>query len=234
MGNAVERLATSSSNRSTGTSITSPLSQAFVRVGAVESGALLDGLNDAQRQAVTTDAAPLCILAGAGLGQDPCAHPPHRLPADRTADARHVLALTFTRKAAGELAGRLRRLGLRDHRGGRHVPRRRLRAAARRWADRGIAAARAARAQGSASLGSPARRAARRCRPLDVVAEIEWAKARLVTPDAYADAAARAARSRRRSTTGAMADAVPALRGREAPATPWSTSTTCCGCAAAT
>ena len=32
-----------------------------------------------------------------------------------TADARHTLALTFTREAAGELRRRLRRPGLRDH-----------------------------------------------------------------------------------------------------------------------
>src|SRR5437588_3090032 len=77
--------------------------------------ALLEGLDPAQRQAVTTDAAPLCILAGAGSGKT-------RVLTRRIAwrvgqgiaDPRHVLALTFTRKAAGELCSRLSSLGVRD------------------------------------------------------------------------------------------------------------------------
>ena len=76
---------------------------------------VLDGLNDQQRQAVTSTTTPLCILAGAGSGKT-------RVLTRRIAyrahaglhDPRHVLALTFTRKAAGELSNRLRQLGLRD------------------------------------------------------------------------------------------------------------------------
>ena len=55
------------------------------------------------------------IVAGAGSGKTRVLT---RRIAHRAAtgaiDPRHVLALTFTRKAAGELNGRLRRLGLRD------------------------------------------------------------------------------------------------------------------------
>src|SRR4051812_2184512 len=76
---------------------------------------LLDGLNEAQQHAVETETVPLCILAGAGSGKT-------RVLTRRIAyrsvtgriDPRRVLALTFTRKAAGELTNRLRALGLRD------------------------------------------------------------------------------------------------------------------------
>src|SRR5262249_11891846 len=75
---------------------------------------LLDGLDDAQRQAVTTRATPLAILAGAGAGKT-------RVLTRRIAwqarhahiDPAHTLAVTFTRKAAGELGDRLTRLGVR-------------------------------------------------------------------------------------------------------------------------
>jgi DNA helicase-2/ATP-dependent DNA helicase PcrA len=74
---------------------------------------ILAGLDDAQLEAVTTDDAPLLVLAGAGSGKT-------RVLARRiawraaTADSfiPHVLALTFTRKAATELRQRLRALGL--------------------------------------------------------------------------------------------------------------------------
>ena len=76
--------------------------------------AVLDDLDRAQRVAVESDAAPLCIVAGAGSGKTRAltGRIAHRVLTGQ-ADADHVLALTFTRKAAGELRGRLARLGVR-------------------------------------------------------------------------------------------------------------------------
>src|SRR2546422_4540677 len=57
---------------------------------------LLGGLDPAQREAVTDDAAPLCILAGAGSGKTRVL--PRRIAwrvARASADPGHVLALTF-------------------------------------------------------------------------------------------------------------------------------------------
>ncbi len=76
---------------------------------------LLTDLDPAQREAVTITSGPLCILAGAGSGKT-------RVISRRVAYAlatgvvrpRDVLVVTFTDKAAGEMAGRLAALG---HRG---------------------------------------------------------------------------------------------------------------------
>jgi DNA helicase-2/ATP-dependent DNA helicase PcrA len=153
---------------------------------------LLDGLNDAQRLAVTTEAAPLCIVAGAGSGKT-------RVLTRRIAyrslsgevDARHVLAVTFTRKAAGELRTRLARLGLRDEvtAGTFHaLAYAQLR---RLWAERGRPP--------PTLLESKVRLLARilprgRFIAADVAGEIEWAKARLVSTSRYAEAAVAAGR----------------------------------------
>ena len=112
--------------------------------------ALLEGLDDAQRAAVTSTAMPLVVLAPAGSGKTRVLtrRIAHRV-ATGAADPRHVLALTFTRKAAGELDDRLRRLGLRGDAttGTFHaVAWGTLRT---RWADQGRPAADAARPQGS-------------------------------------------------------------------------------------
>src|SRR5207244_3180394 len=75
---------------------------------------LLSDLNDRQREAVTTPVAPLAILAGAGSGKTRVLT--RRIAwqaAEGIVDPRHVLAVTFTRKAAGELSGRLDTLGVR-------------------------------------------------------------------------------------------------------------------------
>jgi DNA helicase-2/ATP-dependent DNA helicase PcrA len=153
---------------------------------------LLDDLDDAQRRAVTSPARPLAILAPAGSGKT-------RVLARRIAwrvetgdaDASHVLALTFTRKAAGELDGRLRALGLRSGvaTGTFHgVAYAQLRSW---WADHGQAApgllARKAPVLAAIVSGTPVSVA-------QLAGEIEWAKARLVGPDGYAEATAAARR----------------------------------------
>lgn len=163
-------------------------------VSGVDADALLEGLNSAQRAAVTSAVSPLCILAGAGSGKT-------RVLTRRIAwrattgdlDPRHVLALTFTRKAAGELTNRLRALGLRDRvaAGTFHsVAYAQLR---NRWADRGI--------QPPALLDRKVgfvirllRNNDRGVQALDIVAEIEWAKARMIEPEGYAQAAIAAGR----------------------------------------
>ena len=74
---------------------------------------ILDGLNDEQRTAVTTASGPVAIIAGAGSGKT-------RVVSHRTAYAvatgvvpeNGVLLVTFTEKAAGEMAARVRALGL--------------------------------------------------------------------------------------------------------------------------
>jgi DNA helicase-2/ATP-dependent DNA helicase PcrA len=81
----------------------------------VDADRLLEGLTDGQRAAVIIRAAPLCILAGAGAGKTTvlARRIAYRV-ASGSADAAHVLALTFTRKAATELNVRLGALGMRD------------------------------------------------------------------------------------------------------------------------
>jgi DNA helicase II / ATP-dependent DNA helicase PcrA len=152
---------------------------------------LLTGLTDAQRDAVTTEASPLVILAGAGAGKTRVLT---RRIAYRTsvgtADTDHVLALTFTRKAAGELSQRLRALGLRQAvaAGTFHaIAYAQLR---RRWADRGerppVLLDRKGRViaplVGSRNLSGGVQIA-------DLAGEIEWAKARMISPERYEEQA---------------------------------------------
>jgi DNA helicase-2/ATP-dependent DNA helicase PcrA len=159
--------------------------------------ALLDGLDPTQREAVTSRAAPLAILAGAGSGKT-------RVLTRRIAwqaregaiDPQHVLAVTFTRKAAGELRARLARLGVRESvtagtfhaialaqlrrradEQGRAMPElldRKVRIILRLLPQRGREGALAA---------------------AELASEIEWAKARLVKPDGYEAAVTLAGRT---------------------------------------
>src|SRR4030095_6332597 len=72
---------------------------------------ILDGLNDAQREAVTHDAGPLLIVAGAGTGKTTViTRRIARLVAQRRARPEEILALTFTDKAAAEMEERVDQL----------------------------------------------------------------------------------------------------------------------------
>ena len=83
-----------------------------LRCRQMTEAALLDDLNDAQRTAVRATTGPVVILAGAGTGKT-------RVISRRAAyaiatgvvPASDVLVVTFTDKAAGEMAARLAQLG---------------------------------------------------------------------------------------------------------------------------
>src|SRR5690349_3765032 len=77
------------------------------------SEALLAGLDPEQREAALAGRGPVCVLAGAGTGKTRAIT--YRIAyaaATGTVDPAHVLALTFTVRAAGELRGRLRQLAV--------------------------------------------------------------------------------------------------------------------------
>lgn len=152
---------------------------------------LLADLDPEQRRAVTTTAQPLCILAGAGSGKTRVltrriAYRTLLPPDEGGADPRHVLALTFTRKAASEMGTRLARLGLRDRPqvGTLHAV---AWAQVRRWLhDRGRPVPDLLQAKARIVRELPSRGSV----PVpEVIAEIEWARARDLDPAAYPRAA---------------------------------------------
>lgn len=156
---------------------------------------ILAGLNEQQHRAVTIDAPQLVIRAGAGSGKT-------RVLTRRIAhgamtdalDPRRVLALTFTRKAAGELNARLRQLGLRQSAAAGTFHAVALAQLRRHWETHAVNAPTLLdRKVGFVARLVPGIR--ERTIPLDLVAEIEWAKARRIKPETYATAAAQHDRS---------------------------------------
>ena len=157
----------------------------------MDADGLLEGLNAGQRAAVTTDAAPLCILAGAGSGKTRVLtrRIAHRV-ATSTAEPHRVLALTFTRKAAGELRSRLGGLGLRDGVAAGTFHGIALAQLRTRWLERGEPEPTLLdRKFALVARNIPRRSGQREVNPLDAIGEIEWAKARRIAPQDYADEA---------------------------------------------
>ncbi|MDQ2728819.1 MAG: ATP-dependent DNA helicase UvrD2 [Actinomycetota bacterium] len=149
------------------------------------AASMLDGLSPVQMRAVTTETSPLCVLAGAGSGKTRVLtrRIAYRLTTG-TADPGHVLALTFTRKAAGELGHRLTVLGLRDRvvTGTFHAVA--MAVLRQYWADCGRRPP--ALLERKARILAPlvAARPALTGVPLaEVAGPIEWAQARLIDPD---------------------------------------------------
>jgi ATP-dependent DNA helicase UvrD/PcrA len=164
------------------------------------SEALLAGLDPEQREVALAARGPVCVLAGAGTGKTRAIT--YRIAyaaLSGTVDPAHVLALTFTVRAAGELRGRLRQLGVGQVRAST------FHAAALRQLNyfwpRVVGGRPPQLIDSKAGL---VREAAKRARVrldgtpgalADTAAEIEWAKVLQVRPDGYAAAAAAAGRS---------------------------------------
>ncbi|MEU5912445.1 ATP-dependent DNA helicase UvrD2 [Micromonospora sp. NPDC047527] len=159
---------------------------------------VLAGLDPEQRSAVTAPAGPVCILAGAGTGKTRAitSRIAHRALSGEISP-RHVLAVTFTARAAAEMRSRLTVLGV----GG--VQARTFHAAALRQVRYFAPRLLAGRAMpelldskvrlvtlAAARVGLRTDRAAAR----DLAGEIEWAKSSLVEPGDYVVSAARALR----------------------------------------
>jgi DNA helicase-2/ATP-dependent DNA helicase PcrA len=153
------------------------------------------GLDPEQLEAVEAPRGPVCILAGAGTGKTRAVT--HRIAYQVNAGLvapQHVLAVTFTTRAAGELRSRLRILGVEG------VQARTFHSAALRqlqyfWPliskgprptliESKLPTIRVAAGMCRLSVSVPEQR--------DLASEVEWAKAALVEPDEYA-ARARAA-----------------------------------------
>ncbi|HEY0699745.1 MAG TPA: ATP-dependent helicase, partial [Micromonospora sp.] len=159
---------------------------------------VLTGLDPEQRTAVTAPAGPVCVLAGAGTGKTRAitSRIAYRALSGEIA-ARHVLAVTFTARAAAEMRARLTALGVAG------VQARTFHAAALRqvryFAPRLLAGRPKPELLDSkvrlvtlaaARAGLRTDRAAAR----DLAGEIEWAKSSLVEPGEYVVAAAKALR----------------------------------------
>jgi len=167
-------------------------------VTEVAADALLTELDPEQREVAMATRGAVCVLAGAGTGKTRAIT--HRIAYAATigvVDPAHVLALTFTVRAAGEMRGRLRQLGFARVRAST------FHAAALRqlnyfWPrviggrpprliDTKMSLVREAASQARVRLDGPGL--------ADAASEIEWAKTTQVRPDTYARAAAAAARS---------------------------------------
>jgi DNA helicase II / ATP-dependent DNA helicase PcrA len=164
----------------------------------VVADALLAGLDPEQREVALATRGAVCVLAGAGTGKTRAIT--HRIAyaaAIGVVNPAHVLALTFTVRAAGELRGRLRQLGAAQVRSST------FHAAALRqlnyfWPrvvggrpprliDSKISLVREAAKQAQVRLDGPGL--------ADAASEIEWAKTTQIRPESYARAAAAARRT---------------------------------------
>lgn len=158
---------------------------------------VLAGLDPEQRAVATAPRGPVCVLAGAGTGKTRAlTHRIAHLAVSGQVVPRHVLAVTFTARAAGELRTRLRGLGVEG------AQARTFHSAALRqlryfWPSvvggpvpDVVASKMSALAEAVQRCGQRVDRAVLR----DLASEIEWAKVSQVPFDGYVQAQAKAGR----------------------------------------
>ena len=159
---------------------------------------LLFGLDREQREAVVCGATATIVHAGAGSGKTRVLT--NRIAyrvATNTAAAQHVLAITFTREAASEMRRRLKRLGIDDSNGSPTVGTFHAVALSmlrQRLTSQGSSMPNIVHnrpnlvvtAAGASSLGSRAK---------ELLIEIDWAHARMVSPADYVAAVKREQRT---------------------------------------
>ena len=166
--------------------------------------AVLAALDPEQREVALATRGPVCVLAGAGTGKTRAIA--HRIAYGvRTGvvDPAHVLAVSFTTRAAGELRGRLRQLAGPAGGGMEQVQARTFHAAALRqlthfWPRTVGGRPPAVLSSKIGLLSEAARRLgvhASQAELRDVAGEIEWAKVTQVRPDDYPAAAVAARRT---------------------------------------
>src|SRR5689334_962115 len=166
--------------------------------------AVLEDLDDEQREAVLAPRGPVCVLAGAGTGKTRTItrRIAHLVASGHVAPGQ-VLAVTFTQRAAGEMRARLRALDAASGDvGTSSVQAMTFHAAARRqlsyfwprvvgsteWQlldTKFAVVAQAANRAGVSTSTDDVR---------DLAGEIEWAKASLITPESYGAEVARVGR----------------------------------------
>jgi DNA helicase-2/ATP-dependent DNA helicase PcrA len=164
----------------------------------VTGGSILRGLDDDQRAAAAAPAGPVCLLAGAGTGKTRAIT--HRIAyrvVSGQVQAKHVLAVTFTARAAAQLRERLAALEATG------VQARTFHAAALRQLrffgprllkGRQVPELIDSKAKLVMQAAAKANVRADRTVARDLAAEIEWAKSSLVEPDDYVVAVAKAGR----------------------------------------
>ena len=152
---------------------------------------LLAGLNEGQKKVATWFESPVVVLAGAGTGKTRALT--HRIAygvANGHYQAENTLALTFTQKAAAEMAGRLRTLG------GEQVAARTFHSAALRQLQHfwpkltggflpDIVSSKASLV---AHVLETMRIAVDQAVLRDIAAEVEWRKVKSLSPDDYSKA----------------------------------------------
>ncbi|GAB3650292.1 ATP-dependent DNA helicase UvrD2 [Glycomyces tarimensis] len=159
--------------------------------------ALLADLDPEQRQAVTADPGPVCILAGAGTGKTRAVT--HRIAwRVRRGDMRgqHVTAVTFTARAAGEMRDRLRGLGVTgvNARTFHSAALRQLRYFGARRFTGGLPELADSTLKFVAIAAARAGLKTSRAKNFDLATEIEWAASSLIGPDDYVAAIAKIGR----------------------------------------